>query len=284
MSAPPWMPLFVAEYLADTGHLSTLEHGAYMLLIMHYWQNDGLPNDDRKLARIARLSATDWRQVRDTVSDLFDDRWRHARIDRERTNAYETMAKRSAAGKRAANARYAKRSSDGPPTPAQKGSGQGHNPDTTQMAQKESSTGTGGAEPSWRIEFTMTFWPAYPHKVGKPKALKAFLAAREVAALDAIMDGLARYVRGKPPDQRWLNPANFLEDERWNDEPAPQPTGPARPHDAIYSALASVVEERARDSRGPSDADGGRARSCGAARGNPIDYRRDDRPIGTAEG
>jgi uncharacterized protein YdaU (DUF1376 family) len=40
MSAP-YMPLFVADYLADTAHLTAAEHGAYLMLVMNYWQRAG---------------------------------------------------------------------------------------------------------------------------------------------------------------------------------------------------------------------------------------------------
>ncbi|MHC5307536.1 hypothetical protein [Bartonella sp. LJL80] len=69
-------------------------------------------------------------------------------------------------------------------------------------------------------EFHGTFWPAYPHKVGKPVALKAFLKARTSNNLESIMAGLRGYIAHKPPDRSWMNPATFLNQERWNDQPA----------------------------------------------------------------
>lgn len=119
MSAPAWMPLYIAEYLADTGHLSTVEHGAYMLLIMHYWQNKRLPTDEHKLARICRMSIAEWSAVRDTIADFFDGDWKHERIETELRIACETMSKRSAAGRAAAYARHNKRSASALPIAVQ---------------------------------------------------------------------------------------------------------------------------------------------------------------------
>ena len=64
------------------------------------------------------------------------------------------------------------------------------------------------------------FWTAYPNKVGKPKAREALAKARKVASLEAILSGLSRYVASKPADRAWLNPATFLNQERWADQPA----------------------------------------------------------------
>jgi uncharacterized protein YdaU (DUF1376 family) len=87
MAALPYMPLYVADYMADAAHLSTVEHGAYLLLIMTYWQRgSALPADDRKLARIVRMTDDEWRDVRDTLAEFFrvtDDTWSHKRIDQE---------------------------------------------------------------------------------------------------------------------------------------------------------------------------------------------------------
>ena len=96
-----WMPLYVGDYLRDTRRLSTLEHGAYMLLIMDYWTNSGLPDDDRRLARIAGLSIDEWSQIRPAIAELFQDGWKHKRIDKELARATgKSEAARSAAGLR----------------------------------------------------------------------------------------------------------------------------------------------------------------------------------------
>ena len=74
---------------------------------------------------------------------------------------------------------------------------------------------------SFEAEFHEIFWPSFPNKCGKPKALTAFLKARKKDSLAAIMAGLQRYIADKPPDRPWLNPTTFLNQERWNDQPAP---------------------------------------------------------------
>lgn len=104
-----WMPFYVADYLADTTHLSTLEHGAYLLLIMDYWQHGKLPGDPRRMARICRMQEKQWRDIRDNLAELFGPDWSHKRIDEELAKTDERIAKRKAAGKAGAEARYGKR-------------------------------------------------------------------------------------------------------------------------------------------------------------------------------
>src|SRR5689334_15047713 len=91
----PWMPLYVGDYIADTAHLTAAESGAYLHLIMHYWQKGGLPTDERLLARIAKMTTSQWEESRDVIREFFQDGWKHKRIEFELTEA----ARLSAAGK-----------------------------------------------------------------------------------------------------------------------------------------------------------------------------------------
>ena len=99
MSSPLWMPLYVRDYLADTAELSTLEHGAYLLLIMNYWQKGGLPTDDAKLAQITRLSLKRWLRIKPTIGKLFSSKMEHKRIDKELASAAAISLKRQRAGR-----------------------------------------------------------------------------------------------------------------------------------------------------------------------------------------
>lgn len=105
MTTTPWMPLYVADYLADTRRLSTLEHGAYILLIFEYWRNGRLPDDDRRLARIVGLSEAAWAEIRDSLFEFFEDGWRHKRIEAELAKAES----KSASARDSAEKRWAKR-------------------------------------------------------------------------------------------------------------------------------------------------------------------------------
>jgi uncharacterized protein YdaU (DUF1376 family) len=95
-----WMPMYWGDYKSDTSHLSTLEHGAYLLLIAHYWQTGILPTDDNRLARIAGLSMEEWLCVRIAVAQFFTKNWKHNRIEKELKNAADKSEK---AQKSAAN-------------------------------------------------------------------------------------------------------------------------------------------------------------------------------------
>lgn len=100
MTNRPWMPLYIAEYLADTAHLGALESGGYFHLIMHYWVTGGLPDNDVALARIAKMTTRQWSVSKSTILAFFDGELRHKRIDKELAKTQQASAARSAAGKR----------------------------------------------------------------------------------------------------------------------------------------------------------------------------------------
>lgn len=121
MASLPYIQLYTSDYLADTAHLSTLEHGAYLLLIFNYWQRGESfkAKDERslnkRLASVARLSEQEWNDVKDTLEEFFEateTEWRHSRIERDLNKVNSKSEKASAAGKASASARSNKRSAN----------------------------------------------------------------------------------------------------------------------------------------------------------------------------
>lgn len=108
MAALPYIQLYVADYLADTMHLTAEEHGAYLLLIMNYWQT-GKPLSDRKIGAISRVNNERLTDVKETLSEFFtiddDGFWHHGRIDQELEKVKSKCVKASIAGKKSAESR-----------------------------------------------------------------------------------------------------------------------------------------------------------------------------------
>jgi len=91
----PALPFFTDAYLADTRHLTTEEHGAYLLLLMCAWRTRGcaLKDDNRQLARMAGVSPTKWKRLRPVLAEFFTvagGLWQQKKL----TGVYETVAEK----------------------------------------------------------------------------------------------------------------------------------------------------------------------------------------------
>lgn len=119
--ADTWLPLYVGDYLADTGRFTLQEHGAYMLLIMDYWRNGALPDDDAVIARVLGVSITAWRKLGTVKAkfSLVDGFLRHNRIEREIELASHKKASAEDKARLAAESRWSKNDapSDAPSIP-----------------------------------------------------------------------------------------------------------------------------------------------------------------------
>lgn len=113
MAALPYMQLYVADYLADTAHLNAEEHGAYLLLLMNYWQRGKpLVDDNERLAIVARTLNERWTTVRKALEEFFDIRdgfWFHNRMERDLEKVNSQTSAASRAGKASAKARQDKK-------------------------------------------------------------------------------------------------------------------------------------------------------------------------------
>jgi uncharacterized protein YdaU (DUF1376 family) len=88
MAEFPALQLWTDAYLGDTSHLTTIEHGAYLLLLMTAWRTGdcSLPDDDKMLARYARMNAHQWAKIKPLMLTFWrveNGRWRQSRLTDE---------------------------------------------------------------------------------------------------------------------------------------------------------------------------------------------------------
>lgn len=233
----PWMPLYVGDYIADTAHLSAAQHGAYLLLMMHYWQKNSLPADDQSLARIAKMTNAEWRKSRPVLRAFFSECWKHKRIEFELSQAARISAAGRAGGIASGEVRRRRATVERPlndrtndlATNLQRSTNdQGNDLATkrealqlhSQPQRKEEERKNAREKPRASPAFD-TFWERYPNRIGKDAARKAFEKIEKSGrvSIENLMIGLEKYVR-KTDDRPWCNPATWLNQGRWDDQPA----------------------------------------------------------------
>jgi len=74
MSQAPFWPVATDAFIADTTHLTAEQTGAYLMLLMCLWRNNGnpLPLNHKKLCRMARVSSNRWPKIWDEIEEFFD--------------------------------------------------------------------------------------------------------------------------------------------------------------------------------------------------------------------
>ena len=113
-----WFPFYVADYMGDTLHLTTEQHGAYLLLLLAAWRTDNrLPNCDEQLQQITKLNPQQWKKSGPILRNFFhitDEFWIHDRVREELAIAKVRMEKRSKAAKAANEKRWSDYRERGP--------------------------------------------------------------------------------------------------------------------------------------------------------------------------
>lgn len=222
MAALPYIPLYIADYLADTAHLTRGQSGSYLYLLMNYWQTGkALDNKGERLAIVARMTAEEWAIEKPILAEFFTvkgNKWTHHRVEADLEKVFAKSKKASFAGSAGARKRANERIANAEQT-------LNHTkPSNHTEADTEADTDVRTKkimvikddpinDPDFKV-----FWMAYPKKVKKAPAAKSYAKALKKATPDEIFKGLVTYSRTCGTDPKFIaNPDSWLNQERWND-------------------------------------------------------------------
>ena len=291
----PSQPFYWSDFFAATEDMSDEAAKAYIFLLGHGWiRGAKLPNDDRALARMARLSPRGWAAVKADVLTKFelceDGSLRQARMTRDHQQVMLRAKRNSENGSIGGQVTSQKKVNEikepvqataqaytRVPKPKLKPkedstqTSEGTLPFETEPRQNNSPSGDGAnvlpfarptPEPLVLTGEVPTpartagqafekFWEAYPRKVGKRDALKAFqkVAKEKRTTFEKLMEGLERYKKFKPTKLDYCHPATWLNGDRWDDHLEPSKLVTARAMDRSIDFCDLTPDEQIQRNR-----------------------------------
>ena len=225
MAALPYIQLYISDFQADTAHLTLEQKGAYLELIMNYWQTEKpLNNSDLRIASMLKISKRRFQTMEKLLSEFFTvegDVWTHKRIEYDLENVLKKSKKASFAASIGARKRANERLANAQRTPAIEIKIE------TKIKTIDKKKKISVIKDDLDSSDFSTFWLMYPKKVGKLAAQKSFDKALKSATPQQIFEGVIRYQRSCGDDQKFIaNPATWLNQGRWLDSnPLPKVEG-----------------------------------------------------------
>lgn len=106
-----WMPIYIGDMLSKTTRLTTEQIGAAYLLMMDYWKNGTIPNDNKIIASVTRLSPAKAKVLKSALVnsglfDINDEEIISSYLDGLREKAEDNKTSKSERAKKAADTRW----------------------------------------------------------------------------------------------------------------------------------------------------------------------------------
>lgn len=207
------VPFHIGDFLSGTMHMDATEVGAYWLLIIAHYQAGmvGLPDDDKRLAMIAKVTTKAWNRMRPTLEQKFeveDGFWRHKKVEEVLQKVFDKSAAAKAKSLKRWNTCYAAA------LPQQCNGNANHKPPNQVSIKKKKIN----KKENYTEKFKQ-FWELYPrHRRGNQEnAWRAWAKAvtEERATEDEILRGVRSYAASNPGEYA-KGAAAWLNDDRWN--------------------------------------------------------------------
>jgi uncharacterized protein YdaU (DUF1376 family) len=222
MSKAPSMPMFWDAYLADTTHLTTEEHGAYLLLLAAMWRRNGsVPDDDRDNARILGLTPAKWRKIKARLREflIFDnDQISQKNLQKIWKKTQEKIEKNKQNG-----AKGGRPISNNNKDLAKANGSVSDNPNKT-IPEPEPEPVKDNKLSSCVIHRFQEFWDAFPHRHGAKKGRKDCetkyrSAVRRGVSEQTLIDAASAYRRDADVLRGYgKGPLPWLNQSCWEDE------------------------------------------------------------------
>jgi uncharacterized protein YdaU (DUF1376 family) len=227
MNGLPYFAFYASDFLSGVAAMPLEDRGAYITLLCHQWVNGTIPDDLPACVRICGGGTVSERVLGKFQNVEGTNTRANARLEREREKC---LLARDKAKKRKTKwterNRNAFRNGSGTvPDTSQERSGS--DSDSLLPLGKRDIREPGKAKGPYSEDFE-SFWTAYPRKVGKGAAWKAWKAAKTKPVQETILSAVQAAKRSdqwtKDGGQFIPHPATWINQGRWDDvHAAPMP-------------------------------------------------------------